>query len=66
MFKRVIFGPVISAKVEALHDLNITEVSAFTLLAMMVLAMGIYPKPILDYVHQSASETLVLLSKTKL
>ncbi len=66
MFKRVIFGPVISAKVEALHDLSITEVSAFTLLAIMVLAMGIYPKPILDYVHQSASETLVLLSKTKL
>jgi NADH-quinone oxidoreductase subunit M len=66
MFKRVIFGPVKSEKIEQLRDLSFTELSAYLLLALMVLLMGVYPRPILDYVHQSTSDTLVLLSKTKL
>jgi NADH-quinone oxidoreductase subunit M len=66
MFKRVIFGPVKSDKIEQLRDLSFTELSAYLLLALMVLLMGVYPRPILDYVHQSTSDTLVLLSKTKL
>jgi NADH-quinone oxidoreductase subunit M len=66
MFKRVIFGPVKSEQIEKLRDLSFTELSAYVLLALMVILMGVYPKPVLDYVHQSTSDTLVLLSKTKL
>lgn len=66
MVKQVIFGAPKSVQVAELRDLTCSEISAYLLLALMVLAMGIYPKPMLDYVHQSTSDTLVLLSKTKL
>lgn len=66
MYKRVIFGAVANKNVEKLRDLNAFEISAFTLLAVMVLAMGIYPKPVLKYVHQTVSYTLAQADKTKL
>lgn len=66
MYKRVIFGKVKNEKVEKLRDLSGFEISAYTLLAVMVLAMGIYPKPVLDYVHQSVSHTLAQADKSKL
>ncbi|STX52756.1 NADH dehydrogenase I subunit M [Legionella busanensis] len=66
MYKRVIFGRVANEKVAALRDLSGFELSAYVLLALMVLAMGIYPKPILNYVHQSVSNTLAYADKSKL
>ncbi len=66
MYKRVIFGPVANEKVAELRDLNGFELSAYVLLAFMVIAMGVYPKPILDYVHQTVSHTLSLADKSKL
>ncbi len=66
MYKRVIFGPVANEKVAELKDLSRFEVSAYILLAFMVIAMGVYPKPILDYVHQTVSHTLAATDKTKL
>ena len=66
MYKRVIFGPVVNKKVAELHDLNGFELSAYILLALMVVAMGVYPKPMLGYVHQTVSHTLALASKSKL
>lgn len=66
MYKRVIFGPVVHKPVGKLHDLSKFEFSAYALLAIMVLAMGIYPKPMLDYVHQSVSHTLVQADQSKL
>ncbi len=66
MYKRVIFGPVTNPKVEKLKDLNGFEVSAFILLAVMVISMGVYPKPFLDYVHQTVSHTLAEADKSKL
>lgn len=66
MYKRVIFGPVVNEKIKELKDLDKFEVSAYVLLALMVLAMGIYPKPMLDYVHQTVSHTLAQADRTKL
>lgn len=66
MYKRVIFGPVTNARVSELKDLSKYETSAYVLLALMVIAMGIYPKPILDYVHQSVSHTLAQADHSKL
>lgn len=66
MVKRVIFGVSSSSEITALKDLNWSEALAYGLLAMMVIAMGVYPQPFLDYLHQSTSDTLVLLSHTKL
>lgn len=66
MVKRVMFGAPKSAQIAQLRDLSWTEVCAYVLLAAMVIGMGVYPKPFLHYIHQSTSDTLVLLSKTKL
>ena len=66
MYKRVIFGAVQNPRVAELKDLTPFEISAYVLLALMVVAMGVYPKPILEYVHQSVSHTLAQADKSKL
>lgn len=66
MYKRVIFGPVKNDKIAALHDLSGYEISAYVLLVIMVVAMGVYPKPVLEYVHQTVSHTLAQADKSKL
>lgn len=66
MYKRVIFGAVQNPRVAELKDLTPFETSAYILLALMVVAMGVYPKPILEYVHQSVSHTLAQADKSKL
>lgn len=66
MYKRVIFGPVTNDKVAELKDITGFELSAYILLALMVVIMGVYPKPMLDYVHQTVSHTLALADKSKL
>ncbi|MDF1645721.1 MAG: NADH-quinone oxidoreductase subunit M [Legionellaceae bacterium] len=66
MYKRVIFGPIIHKPVASLKDLSKFEVSAYALLALMVIGMGVYPKPMLDYVHQSVSTTLKQADHSKL
>ncbi|WED43157.1 NADH-quinone oxidoreductase subunit M [Legionella cardiaca] len=66
MYKRVIFGPVVNEKVAALKDLSSFEISAYVLLAIMVVGMGVYPKPVIDYLHQSVSHTLAEANKSKL
>ncbi|MFA6301895.1 MAG: NADH-quinone oxidoreductase subunit M [Legionella sp.] len=66
MYKRVIFGPVTNEKVAELKDLSGFELSAYILLALMVLALGIYPKPMLEYVHQTVSHTIALAEISKL
>lgn len=66
MYKRVIFGAVANEKVAALKDISGFELSAYVLLAVMVVAMGVYPKPMLEYVHQTVSHTLALADQSKL
>ena len=65
MVKRVIWGPIANKQVEALEDLSRFELSAYILLATAVIAMGVYPKPVLDYVHQTVSYTLAQADKSK-
>lgn len=66
MYKRVIFGPVKNPEVNELKDLTGFELSAYVLLALMVIGFGVYPKPMLDYVHQTVSHTLAQADKSKL
>jgi NADH-quinone oxidoreductase subunit M len=66
MYKRVIFGPIVNKKIDQLDDLTAHELSAYVLLALAIVAIGVYPKPMLDYVHQTVSHTLALADKSKL
>lgn len=66
MYKRVIFGKVANENIQKAQDLNKTELSAYILLAVMVITFGVYPKPLLNYVHHTVSYTLAQSDKTKL
>ena len=66
LVKRVIFGAVANANVAALTDLNKREFLMLGLLAIAVLAMGLYPAPITDAMQTSVADLLQHVSQTKL
>lgn len=66
LYKRVIFGPVKNEKIAQLKDISGFELGAYVLLALMVIGMGVYPKPVIGYIHQTVSHTLAQADKSKL
>jgi NADH-quinone oxidoreductase subunit M len=60
MYKRVIFGAVANAHVEDLTDLNKREILVLGVLAVAVMAMGLWPAPLGEVLHESVSEILRL------
>ncbi len=66
MYKRVIFGAVANDHVAALKDLNGREALVLGLLAVAVLAMGLYPLPITEVMHASVNELLRHVAQSKL
>jgi NADH-quinone oxidoreductase subunit M len=67
MYKRVVFGAIGNEKVAGLTDLNRREFAILAVLAVAVLAMGIYPKPVTDMTDASVARLLehVAVSKIK-
>ena len=65
LVKRVIFGEVANAHVAALHDINKREFLILGILAIAVIAMGLYPAPFTDAMQVSVADLLkhVALSK---
>ena len=66
MFKRVYLGPVTNDDVKALSDLNAREFLMLALLAIAVLAMGVYPKLFTDVMDSSVAELLKHVATSKL
>jgi len=66
MVKRVYFGEVANDDVRALQDMNAREFLMLALLAVAVLAMGLYPKPFTDVMHVSVTELLRHVAASKL
>jgi len=66
MFKRVYLGPVGNDHVKALLDINGREFFVMALLAIMVLYMGIHPKPFTDVMMPSVTELLQHVAVSKL
>jgi NADH-quinone oxidoreductase subunit M len=65
MYKRVIFGAVANEHVAALADLNPREKVTLGLLAIAVLAMGVYPQPLTEVMHASVDELLRHVAQPK-
>ena len=67
MYKRVIFGAVANDKVAKLQDVGRREFWMLVVMAVMVLAMGLYPKPVTDITGASVGALLkhVAISKIK-
>jgi NADH-quinone oxidoreductase subunit M len=58
MYKRVFFGPIANPEVAKMQDLSWLEITNYTLLAVGVLGLGIYPNPALNLLHSSVSHLL--------
>ncbi|MEY3954324.1 MAG: hypothetical protein RLZZ397_1204 [Pseudomonadota bacterium] len=66
MVKRVYLGPVTNSHVEHLTDIGAREYLMLALLAVAVLAMGVYPKPVTDVINPSVADLLTHVAQSKL
>jgi len=64
--KRVIFGAITNHHVAEMTDLNKREFLMLGLLAIAVLAMGLYPAPFTDAMQTSVTDLLKHVSISKL
>lgn len=58
MYKRVVFGQVANDNVAKLSDIGGREFLFLAILAFCVLAMGIYPFPVTEVMHESVARLL--------
>ena len=66
MVKRVFFGAVANENVEKLQDLNKREFAIMATLAFFVIALGVYPGPLIEVMHTSVEQLLVQATTSKL
>jgi NADH-quinone oxidoreductase subunit M len=66
MIKRVVYGEVANEKVAKLSDVGARELAFLVILAVAVLALGIYPKPLADVANPSIHKLLEHVERSKL
>ncbi len=66
LVKRVFFGEVKNEQVAKLKDINPREAMILTVLALAVLALGLYPQPLLEVLHASVDNLLQHITQTKI
>ncbi|MFN3956905.1 MAG: NADH-quinone oxidoreductase subunit M [Tepidimonas ignava] len=66
MFKRVYLGAPVHEHVKALKDINAREYLILALLALMVLYLGIHPKPFTDAMDPAVQQLLKHVAVSKL
>ncbi len=66
MYKRVIFGAVANERVAALKDISHREILVLSVLAIVVLILGLWPAPLLDVLGPSIDHLVEHISQSKL
>jgi NADH-quinone oxidoreductase subunit M len=66
LVKRVVFGPVANERVAALSDVNGREFLVLGVLAVAVLALGLWPAPLLDVMRPTIGQLVQLMMATKI
>jgi NADH-quinone oxidoreductase subunit M len=66
LVKRVVFGPVANDHVAALRDLNGREFLVLGLLAVAVLALGLWPAPLLEVMRPTIEQLVAQMTVTKI
>ncbi|ODV12663.1 MAG: NADH-quinone oxidoreductase subunit M [Thiobacillus sp. SCN 64-317] len=66
MYKRVVFGAITNPHVEEMTDVNAREILLLGVLVVLVLGMGVYPKPLTDVMHVSVVDLLAHVAQSKL
>lgn len=59
MYKRVFYGPVANSQVGNFKDIGFADKLNFTLLAIAVLGLGLYPEALINLVHTSVGHLLI-------
>jgi NADH-quinone oxidoreductase subunit M len=62
LYRRIIFGALVKPSLEAIQDLNAREVAILVPLVVITIALGFYPKPVLDVTTPAVAK---LVSDTK-
>ena len=65
-YKRVILGKAASEKIERLDDINAREKTVLITLALLVIALGVYPQFLIDIMQPSVEQLLRFTSISKL
>jgi len=66
MVKRVMFGEIANDNVAQLTDINRREFLMLASLALIVLAIGLWPAPLTEVMHSSVEHLLTQISQSKL
>lgn len=66
MYKRVFFGEITNPAIVTAPHLTIKEKLVFVLLAVAILALGVYPEPLLNMMHASVGNLLGFALQSKL
>jgi NADH-quinone oxidoreductase subunit M len=66
MIKRVVYGEIANEKVAKLSDVGARELTFLAILAVAVLALGIYPRPLADVANPSIHKLLEHVEQSKL
>ncbi|MEA3384789.1 MAG: NADH-quinone oxidoreductase subunit M [Campylobacterota bacterium] len=61
LYKRTFFGPITNPINEKLQDIKGREVTALVPLVMLVVYLGVYPKPILEPVDKSVKQLVQIM-----
>lgn len=64
MIKRVIFGSVTNERINQLDDMNKLESIPLGLLALAILILGVWPKPLIDLMNQSINLLTLVITGT--
>jgi len=64
MIKRVIFGPVKNEKINQLNDMNKLESISLGVLALSILILGVWPKPLIDLMNESINLLTLFITGT--
>jgi len=57
-YQRVFTGPITNPKIAVLRDLNFREIAIVVPLVVLIFAIGVYPKPVLDRIEPSVGVIL--------
>ena len=66
MIKRVIFGDIANDQVRELQDINRREGLLLVILAASVLALGVYPAPLVEMMEPTLDNLITHVTQSKL
>jgi NADH-quinone oxidoreductase subunit M len=66
MVKRVVFGDIVNDNVKTLTDMNAREGLLLVILALSVLALGLYPAPLVDMMTPTIENLISHITQSKL